>query len=151
MEDTMLAGDRLVADMWYFRSREPARGELVVFRYPPDPNRDFIKRCIAIPGDTVEIRNKQLFLNGTETKEDYAVFRNAKTYESTSPGPRGLMARNNFGPLTVPPESIFVLGDNRDNSSDSRFWGVVPFELLRGKALYLYWGESVERIGIALE
>lgn len=150
MEETMLKGDRLVADMWYYRSREPARGDLVVFRYPVDPNRDFIKRCIAIPGDTVEIRNKQLFLNGTVINEDYVVHRDTRTHPDSGTLPPMIRVRDNFGPFAVPPESIFVLGDNRDNSSDSRFWGVVPAELISGKALYLYWGSTPDRIGLTL-
>lgn len=151
MEDTLLVGDRLVTDMWHFRSREPARGDLVVFRYPVDPSRDFLKRCIAIPGDTIEIRNKQLLLNGAELNEDYVVTRDERPPRNPSDLPLSMRVRDNFGPFTVPPESIFVLGDNRDNSSDSRFWGPVPYELLRGKALYLYWGASIDRIGTKLE
>lgn len=151
MENTVLVGDVLMADMWAYRSREPNRGELVVFRYPPEPERDFIKRCVAVPGDTVEIRDKVLYLNGENAEEDYVTFRDSRTILNAAPAPRSIRTRDNFGPFTVPSASIFVLGDNRDNSHDSRVWGVVSYDLLRGKALYVYWGETVDRIGIDLE
>lgn len=105
---------------------EPARGDIVVFRYPQQPEKDFIKRIIAIPGDTIEIRAGRVLLNGRLLDEPYA--RDGATYE--------------MSPRVVPPGQYFVLGDNRPNSSDSHVWGFVPADNLIGKAWFAYWPPS---------
>jgi signal peptidase I len=122
MQPTIAIGDRLLAVKWaygwrepvlgrvIFGARQPKRGELVVFRYPEDRTRAFLKRCIGLPGETVEIRDKKVFIDGKPLDEPYAQF-----LESAPP-------RDNWGPNGVPPDAYFVLGDNRDNSADSRFW-----------------------------
>jgi signal peptidase I len=109
---------------------EPDRGDIIVFVYPEDREKDFIKRVIGIPGDEIEIRNKKLYRNG-EPVGDEAYARYA---EPAEPGPR-----DNFGPVTVPEGHVFVMGDNRDHSFDSRFWGFVPYEDIKGKAFVIYW------------
>jgi signal peptidase I len=118
------------------------RGDVVVFKYPEDPRRDFIKRCVAVGGDTVEMRAKQLFVNGEPVDEPYVVHKDPRIYPDlpgVGSGPRNLRNRDNFGPYTVPEDHIFCLGDNRDNSSDSRFWGPVPLSYVKGRAVIIYW------------
>lgn len=125
MEPSLHDGERLLVDKVSYRFREPRRGEIVVFAYPQDPRRKFIKRIIGLPGDVVEIRNRQLYVNGESVEEGYI---------------RGPMYQP-FGPYTVPQGTVWVLGDNRNNSEDSRFAdvGPVPFERLVGRALFIYW------------
>lgn len=113
--------------------RKPERGDIVVFKYPEDPNRDFIKRVVAVEGDMIEGRNKQIYVNGTELKEAYIQHVDRRI----SPG--GMDRRDNFGPEIVPKGKLFVMGDNRDASYDSRFWGYVDRKDLRGKAFIIYW------------
>ncbi len=126
---------------------EPERGDIIVFVYPEDRDKDFIKRIVGVPGDVIEIRKKQLYRNGKpvdRTDEPYAQYR-----KGVEPG-----VRDNFGPVTVPEGHVFVMGDNRDHSFDSRFWGFVPYEDIKGKAFIIYWswdGEDTwvrwERLG----
>jgi signal peptidase I len=113
--------------------QDPRRGDVIVFVYPVDPSKDFIKRVIGEPGDTVEVKHKQVFINGKEIDDPHAQF-----VEGPGEGSR-LTPRDNFGPVTVPPDQIFVMGDNRDRSYDSRFWGFVPLDDVRGKAFVIYW------------
>lgn len=110
---------------------QPERGDIVVFVFPRDPSKDFIKRVVAVPGDTVEIRHKQIYINGTQADDPYATFADE---ERESPGPR-----DNLGPMEVPPHKLFVMGDNRDRSHDSRFWGFVDLDDVKGKAFMIYW------------
>jgi signal peptidase I len=109
------------------------RGDVVVFIFPEDRSKDFIKRVIGVPGDSVEIRGKKVFLNGKQIEDRYAHF------EGDDPQNAGLTSRDDFGPRTVPENSIFVMGDNRDRSYDSRFWGFVNLDDVRGKAFLIYW------------
>ncbi len=113
--------------------RSPERGDIVVFKYPEEPNRDFIKRVIAVEGDMIEGRNKKIFVNGKETKEPFV------QYVDRSVRPASLDRRDNFGPEIVPKGKLFTMGDNRDASYDSRFWGYVDRKDLRGKAFIIYW------------
>jgi signal peptidase I len=106
---------------------------VIVFIYPLEPEKDFIKRVIGVPGDTVKIVNKKLYVNGAEAQDSHAVYKE----DTLLPG--DIQKRDNFGPITVPPGKIFVLGDNRDRSLDSRFWGFVPQEDVKGKAFIIYW------------
>ncbi len=111
--------------------RKPERGDIIVFKYPVDEKRDFIKRVIGVPGDMIEIRNKIVYVNDVELEDDdYVVYRD----ETVIPG-----QRDNFGPETVPEDSYFMMGDNRDGSFDSRFWGYVKEDEILGKALIIYW------------
>lgn len=119
---------------------EPHRGEIVVFRYPVDPKRDFIKRIMAVGGDTIEVRDKVVYRNGEPLlDEPYAKNRD----ENIIPG--DLEPRDNFGPVTLPEGKYFMMGDNRDYSYDSRFWGFVDRKDIRGKALIIYWSWDSEK------
>jgi signal peptidase I len=111
--------------------KQPSRGDVIVFVYPKDPSKDFIKRVIGEPGDTVEIRHKQVFINGEKIDDPYASFADE---DREIPGPR-----DNFGPVTVPQHQLFVMGDNRDRSHDGRFWGFVDLDEVKGKAFLIYW------------
>src|SRR3989304_1852762 len=112
---------------------EPKRGDMVVFIYPEDRSKDFVKRVIGIGGDNIEIRNKKIYLNGLPYKDNYGAY----TDDMIIPGVA--QPRDNFGPVTVPPGSVFVMGDNRDQSYDSRFWGFVDLRDVLGKAFIIYW------------
>ncbi len=157
MEDNLLIGDHLVVNKFIFAPhwdtplyrllpyRAPRRGDVVVFKYPEDPRRDFIKRCVAVAGDTVQIRNKQLYLNGKAMEEPYVVHKDPFTWPNDPSIRPSQRLRDNFGPFTVPPGTIFCLGDNRDNSLDSRFWGPVPLTYVKGRAVLIYWSFEAPR------
>jgi signal peptidase I len=116
----------------------PARGDVVVFRFPRDRSLDYIKRVVAIGGDTIEVREKQTLVNGEQVVSPHAHF-TSRDIMSSAAGPR-----DNFGPVTVPEGKVFVMGDNRDNSYDSRFWGFVDLQDVLGEALIIYWSWDVE-------
>lgn len=122
-----------------FRLRAPRRGDIVVFAYPQDDSKDFIKRVIGEPGDTVEIRDKVVYVNGKPIRDPWGVRTDATVY------PAGFERRDNYGPVTVPAGEYFMMGDNRDRSYDSRFWGTVAEARIRGKAFILYWSWDAER------
>ena len=124
----------------YFKTREPKRGEIVVFAYPNNTSQDFVKRCIGLPGDKIEIINKVLYVNGQEQNEPYVIHLDPRNYTKDIPFlPDGLDHRDNFGPIIVPQDSYFVMGDNRDQSYDSRFWGMLQKDYLKGKAVFVFW------------
>lgn len=126
-------------DILVFKREGPKHRDIIVFEFPEDPSKDFIKRVIGLPGDVVEIKDKQVFLNGVLQNESY-IQHTDTTHNST-------MRRDNFGPAMVPEGKYFVMGDNRDESYDSRFWGFVDREKIEGKALILYWSwESLTNI-----
>ena len=131
-EPTLLVGDYILTDR-RVSARASERGALIIFEFPEDPKKDFIKRVVAIDGDTVEIRDKVLLINNEPIKETYAVY-DDETVFSADQNPR-----DNFGPITVPENACFVLGDNRDKSYDSRFWGVVDNTKIKGIAKNIYW------------
>jgi len=136
--DIGMAGHRIV----YYRFpaiRQPHRGDIIVFRYPDDPSRDFIKRCVAVEGQTLEIRDKILYVDGKAQVEPYVIHSDERVL------PKEVSARDNFGPTVVPRGHIFMMGDNRDNSHDSRFWGPLPLNLIKGKAMILYWSWDAEK------
>ncbi|MFW9604009.1 MAG: signal peptidase I [Trichlorobacter sp.] len=145
MEDTLLIGDHLLVNKFLYGTkipftdtriltiRDPRRGDVVVFEYPEDPSKDFIKRVVGVPGDVVEGRDKQVFVNGVPYVLPQAVHK-----ESTMiPGEQN--PRDTFGPITVPANAYFVMGDNRDRSYDSRFWKFVRRDQLKGLAFIKYW------------
>src|SRR5512139_277328 len=118
----------------------PARGDVIVFIYPEDRSKDFIKRVIGVAGDTVEVRNKKVFINGKAVEDAHAHF------EGYDPQLGGTVNGDNYGPKVVPEGHVFVMGDNRDRSYDSRFWGYVPVSEVRGKAFLIYWSwDGVDR------
>lgn len=116
----------------------PNRGDIVVFIYPEDRSKDFIKRLVGLPGDTIEIRNKKILLNGLPWSDTHGV------YSDSAIIPGAVQPRDNFGPVKVPEGSIFVMGDNRDESYDSRFWGFVNMKDVLGKAQIIYWSWNHE-------
>lgn len=113
--------------------RQPRRGDVVVFVYPVDPSKDFIKRVVGLPGDRIEIRDKRVYINGKPWDDPHAFFVRGPD------GHSGRRPQDNYGPVTVPPGHIFVMGDNRDRSYDSRFWGFVSLDQVKGEALFIYW------------
>jgi signal peptidase I len=145
MKPTLLIGDHLLVNKFlygvklpYFRNtiipiQEPKRGDIAVFIYPEDRSKDFIKRVIGVAGDTIEIRNKKIFLNGLPYQDSHGVY----VDDFIIPGT--VQPRDNFGPVTVPQGKIFTMGDNRDQSYDSRFWGFVDLKDVMGKAFIIYW------------
>ena len=150
MKPTLLIGDHILVSKFnygikipFLRSTliplgTPKRGDILVFIYPEDRSKDFIKRLIGLPGDNIEIRNKKIFLNGLPLNDTRGV------YVDNLIIPGSVQPRDNFGPVTVPEDSIFVMGDNRDESYDSRFWGFVKMKDVLGKALIIYWSWNHE-------
>ena len=166
MEKTLLVGDFLIVNKLVYGAevpftqqrlpavRQPQRGDVIVFQFPEDPSKDFVKRLVGMPGDTLEMHGGVLFVNGarqveryvmhtdpdaTTSEEDFRWQRDylVRTVEAARSGYHP--SRNNWGPLIVPAKSYFVLGDNRDNSLDSRYWGFVPDSLVRGQPMFVYY------------
>jgi signal peptidase I len=154
MIPTLLIGDHILVNKFIYGIKNPFTGEtwipihnperldVVVFKYPENPSQDFIKRVIGLPGDRIEIRNKNVYINGKLLEVKSAVHMDPNTY----PGP--IPPRDNYGPITVPAHSLFVMGDNRDNSHDSRFWGFVDYKALKGKAFMLYWSWDTDKFSV---
>ena len=153
MMDTLLVGDYILVNKFLYGPeapltewrlpgiRAPRRGDIIVFRYPQDEKRDFIKRIVATPGERVQIRGHQVLINGVALRESYTKFadsavRGAESYCGYAYG---------CDPTTVPADSYFVMGDNRDNSQDSRYWGFLPRNYVKGKALMIYWSYEAGR------
>jgi signal peptidase I len=138
MAPTLLSGDYILVDkLSYKLGKNPERGDVIVFEFPEDESKNFVKRIIGTPGDIVEIRSKQVIINGIPLNDQ-------RYTQLIDPGiiDRSLNPRDNFGPVTVPGSSYFVLGDNRDQSLDSRFWGYVEASKIRGKATIICWSWS---------
>jgi signal peptidase I len=172
MENTLQVGDFLLVNKLVYgaevpfthtrlpRLREPARGDVIVFEYPEDPTKDFVKRLIGVPGDTVEMRESVLVRNGKPLAERYA----EHTEPDMDPAPEDFRwqrdylvrnaaaatgyhpSRNNWGPLVVPKGNYFVLGDNRDNSLDSRYWGFVADSLVKGRPFVIYYSYAPDTV-----
>ncbi|MBA4368521.1 MAG: signal peptidase I [Desulfobacterium sp.] len=146
MKNTLLIGDHILVNKFIYGIKlpfigatlipvkDPQREDIVVFEYPDDPSKDFIKRVIGVAGDRVEIRDKKVYVNNMPLDQDFAIY----TDDRILPG------RDFFGPITVPENSLFVMGDNRDNSHDSRFWGFVKLKAIKGKAFIIYWSWNGE-------
>lgn len=125
-------------DMKILPIRQPERGDIIVFKYPEDESRDFIKRVVGVAGDRVEIRDKVVHVNGVAQNEPFVIHRDLNIF------PAGLQPRDNLGPIIVPPGKVFAMGDNRDQSYDSRFWGFVDTVKIKGKAFIIYWSWNGE-------
>ena len=150
MVQTLLVGDHILVNKFLYGVkipllrntiipvREPKRGEIVVFIFPNDRSKDFIKRVIGVGGDAIEIKNKKIFINGKEYSDSYGIYSDNIIYPAT------MQPRDNYGPVAVPKNSIFVMGDNRDESLDSRFWGFVNLKDVEGKAFIIYWSWNHE-------
>lgn len=125
----------------------PDHGDIIVFRYPEDKSLDYIKRVIAVPGDTLEIIDKRVYINGKKTEDKMAHFADQRILPKRLKDPRIFKAgpnKDNFGPLLIPEGKWFVMGDNRDNSYDSRFWGFVDEKEILGKAMIIYWSWDID-------
>ena len=134
MENTLLVGDYLLVDKFTYHFREPRAGDILIFKYPLNPNKDYVKRCVAIEGQVVEMRDKVLYVDGVEEVANKSII-----YADTKILPISLSNRDNFTPIRIPPGQVFVLGDNRDNSRDSRVWGFLDKDLIKGRGLGIYW------------
>lgn len=150
MEKNVLTGDRLLVNKFVFSrgggplrpilpERAVRRGDLVVFRFPEDPRRDFLKRVVALPGETIEIRDKRVTIDGRVLDEPYAFHADDTIWPDDPAIADAHRRRDQLPPQRVPPNAYFVMGDNRDDSSDSRFWGVVPADHIEGRPLFVYW------------
>jgi signal peptidase I len=141
MDPTLRIGDYIVANLRYFKKNELERGDLVILQSPDNPAKIYVKRIIALEGEKIEIKSKQVYLNDVPLPEGYKVHLDNAFY----PG------RDNYGPAVVPYDHCFVLGDNRDKSRDSRHWDSVPFKNIKGKPLYIYWARDLTRIGMKIK
>ncbi len=143
MLPTLLVGDHLLVNKFIYRFRDPRRGDIVVFKFPQDRKTDFIKRVVAVEGEKVELKDRKVYIDGRPIDEPYAFYENPASLDAE------------YGPTVVPPGKVFVMGDNRDNSYDSRFWGPVDRKDVVGKAMIIYWSwggklvdvERCKRIG----
>jgi signal peptidase I len=155
MENNLLVGDHLLVNKFIFAPTATAaeerllpiepirRGDVVVFKYPEEPERDFIKRVIGLPGETLELRNKRVYINGQRLNETYVHFLSPPSSKDGEVASYDV--RESYGPVTVEANHYFVMGDNRDNSQDSRWWGFLPRHYIKGKALMVYWSYEAGR------
>jgi len=139
MLPTLQIGDHILVNKLIYRFEKPSRGDIIVFKFPYGDGKDFIKRVIGLPGETIELRDKQVFINGQPLEETYAIHKDPQIL--TNPH----SPRDNFGPVQVPEGQLFVMGDNRDQSMDSRFWGFLDVGKIKGKAFIIYWSWDRER------
>jgi signal peptidase I len=156
MEDNLKIGDHIIVNKFIYGPnglgpasklipiRDIERGDVIVFRYPLDPRTDFVKRVIGMPGDTVEIRDKKVFVDGKALDEPYVLHEDPLIFPNKLELPEQLRSRDQFGPFVVPPGQYFAMGDNRDRSSDSRYWGTVPRSMIKGRAFMVYWSFESE-------
>ncbi|MCP4107708.1 MAG: signal peptidase I [Desulfobacteraceae bacterium] len=155
MKQTLQIGDHILVNKFIYGVKlpfiqktiipykNPKHNDIVVFKFPKDPGKDFIKRVIGVGGDVVEIRDKQVFVNQKHVEnQDFAVYTDPYIY------PKKKEPRDNYGPVKVPPNSLFVMGDNRDQSYDSRFWGFVNLKAVKGKAFIIYWSWDKSKFGV---
>jgi len=154
MKDTLQIGDHILVNKFIYGVKlpfinttiipykKPQREDIIVFKFRQEPKKDFIKRTIGIPGDVIEIRNKEVYVNKKPLEQDYAIYTDLHII------PKAMQPRDNFGPVTVPEDSIFVMGDNRDHSYDSRFWGFVNLKDVKGKAIIIYWSWDNDNFGV---
>jgi signal peptidase I len=158
MKPNLLVGDHLLVNKFIFAPtatrlermllpmRPIERGDVLVFKYPEEPDRDFIKRVIGLPGDTLELKNQTIFINGMPQVEPYAHY---LFPPSDASGADSTDLRRHYGPVSVPAEHYFMMGDNRDDSQDSRYWGFMPQSYVKGRALFIYWSLDTPEDGTA--
>ncbi len=154
MKQTLQIGDHIFVNKFIYGVKipfvnktlipltDPKRGDIVVFEFPEDPDKDFIKRVVGLPGDVVHIVNKKVYVNGKILDDAHTIYMDPHIL------PPRVQPRDNFGPVSVPPDSLFVMGDNRDQSYDSRFWGFVNLKAVKGKAFIIYWSWNKEKFGV---
>jgi signal peptidase I len=162
MKQTLQIGDHILVNKFIYGVKipfsrktiipvkKPKHGDIIVFKFPKDPEKDFIKRVVGLAGDKVEIRNKQVFLNNVKANSNFAQFTDSFIVPGCPPGIRqdAPCRKDNFGPIKVPENKLFVMGDNRDQSFDSRFWGFVDSKAVNGKAFIIYWSWDSDNFGI---
>jgi signal peptidase I len=154
MEDTLAVGDHILVNKFIYgtkipltdksilKLRDPKRGDVIVFEYPEDPSKDFIKRVIGTPGDEIEVKDKHVYVNGKLYENPHEVHKEKETI------PKEANPRDFFGPVKVPADSYFMMGDNRDRSYDSRFWGFVKRSQIKGLAFIKYWSWNSEKFNV---
>jgi signal peptidase I len=145
MIPTLLVDERIIINIKYYDKYSPNKSDIIVFQYPKDPSHVFIKRIVATEGDVIESRDKTIFVNGLVLNEPYI------QHVENKIRPKDSDLRDNFGPLAIPKGKVFVMGDNRDQSYDSRFWGYVDKTQIIGKALYIYWSKKTNRISVDIK
>lgn len=154
MKETLLIGDHILVNKFIYGVKlpfsqktiipvkDPDRGDIVVFKFPKDPKKDFIKRVVGIAGDQIVIRDKKVYVNGELEDEKHIIHKDPDIF------PAQYSRRDNLESITVPPDSIFVMGDNRDNSHDGRFWGFVNLKAIKGEAFIIYWSWDKNNFGV---
>ena len=157
MEPTLLIGDFLLVNKFVYYDpvfkfegailprKKIERQDIVVFKYPQDLTKDFVKRVIALPGEKFEIKNKQVYINDKPIEEPYKVHSDSQVFTKNEYYHYDDLIRDNFGPVVVPPGHLFVMGDNRDNSMDSRYWSFLPLSNIKGKPWLIYFSYKAER------
>ncbi len=139
MLPTLQIGDHILVNKFIYWFTDPQRDDIIVFKFPQDEGRDFIKRVVALPGEKVEVLGKQVYVNDKPLREPFAVHMDRSIQESP------ISPRDNFSPVVVPPGQLFMMGDNRDYSMDSRFWGFLDKKKIKGKAFIIYWSWDRDR------
>lgn len=154
MQPTLQIGDHILVNKFIYGVKipyigktvipvsSPDHGDIIVFRYPEDPDKDFIKRVIGVPGDVIEIKNKTVYVNNVPVQNDFGVHTDSRVLSGQ------INHRDNLEPVKVPPDAYFVMGDNRDNSYDSRFWGFVSERSIKGEAFIIYWSWDSDKFGV---
>jgi len=154
MKETLQIGDHILVNKFIYgvkipflrttiiEVKNPKRNDIVVFKFPEDPGKDFIKRVIGVAGDVVEHRDKKVYVNNEPVDDIFGMYTDPHIF------PGSFQPRDNFGPVTVPPGSLFVMGDNRDHSYDSRWWGYVNLKAVQGKAFMIYWSWDKDNFGV---
>ena len=154
MKETLQIGDHILVNKFIYgvkipflrttiiEVKNPKRNDIVVFKFPEDPGKDFIKRVIGVAGDVVEHRDKKVYVNNEPVDDVFGMYTDPHIF------PGSYQPRDNFGPVTVPPDSLFVMGDNRDHSYDSRWWGFVNLKAVQGKAFMIYWSWDKDDFGV---
>ena len=154
MKQTLQIGDHILVNKFIYGIKlpftsktivpikTPQQSDIVVFKFPDDPSKDYIKRVIAVAGDLVEIKDKKVYVNGNPVDMEMAIFLDPVIF------PKAYQPRDNYGPATVPENALFVMGDNRDHSFDSRFWGFVDLKHVKGMAFMIYWSWDKEDFGV---
>jgi len=157
MEPTLLVGDFLLVNKFVYDNGTPAidrvllprreikRDDIIVFKYPNELAKDYVKRVIGLPGEKLEIRNKQVYINDQPLSEPYKVHSDTQVYAKNGYYNYEDTIRDNFGPVTIPSGHLFAMGDNRDQSSDSRYWGFVPLSYVKGRPWIIYFSYEAER------